>query len=158
MITEYDNVDVSNLISLKHFPPKLRKVAKLLLESPIPMTISDACKALNVNYDSIRTLIWKSKQKGNDFNEFINQQSQMLLHNNRVGVYKAVIDGAVSGSSTAHNQQKLFSQLTGDLKETPNINIGSLTLGININSLAITESAQDKGVIDIEPVIPKGKG
>ncbi|MFI5323503.1 MAG: hypothetical protein ACHQ6U_08230 [Thermodesulfobacteriota bacterium] len=156
-LTETEILDISNYISLKQYPPKLRKLAKFLLESDAPMTISEACRALDLNIESIFTMINRTRRKGNDFSEFINEQSQMLLRNNRLAVYNAVVQGAVSGSSTAHNQQKLFSQLTGDLKESPNINIGSLTLGININSLAITDSAQNKGIIDIEPVIPKGE-
>ncbi|MFI5323574.1 MAG: hypothetical protein ACHQ6U_08610 [Thermodesulfobacteriota bacterium] len=158
VVKELDSVDTSNQILLKQFPPKLRKLAKYLLESEQSMTVSDACRKLNLNRASIGTLIYKSKQKGNDFVQFVEEESKMLLHTNRIGVYKATINGAVSDTSTSHNDRKLYFQLAGDIKETPNINIGSLSLGININTIQLPESNAPKGVIDIEPSIPKGKG
>lgn len=155
--TESDVVNISNQILLKHFPPKLRKLAKHLLESEQPMTVSDACRELKLNRASIGTLIYKSKQKGNDFVEFINEQSKMLLHTNRIGVYKATIRGAVSETSTSHNDRKLFAQLVGDAKDDTKINASiTLAIGVNVSSV-IPQDDRDKGVIDVEPVIPVGK-
>ena len=155
---ESDVVDISNHILLKQFPPKLRKLAKYLLESEEPMTVSDACRDLNLNRASIGTLIYKAKQKGNDFIEFINEQSKMLLHSNRIGVYKAVVLGSVAQTSTAHQHQKLFSQLVGDTREDVRIN-SSITLAIGMNVTMVQPADQDreKGVIDTEPVIPSGR-
>lgn len=153
---ESNIVNTDNLILLKQFPPKLRKLAKHLLESDQPLTVSDACRDLNLNRASIGTLIYKSKQKGNDFVQFIEEQSKMLLHENRIGVYKAVIRGAVQETSTSHNQQKLFTLLVGDTKESTSINIGTLTVGVNVSALPVQDQ-RDKGVIDIEPYVPKGK-
>jgi hypothetical protein len=53
VVTEYDDVDISNYISLKQFAPKLRKLGKKLLESDQPLTISAACTSLNLNYENI---------------------------------------------------------------------------------------------------------
>jgi len=158
LVTEYDSVDTSNQISLKQFPPKLRKLAKKLLESDSPMTVSDACTELKLNIDSIYSMITRCRRNGNDFTQFIQEQSQALLHTNRIGVYRSVINQAVSSISTAHNQQKLFSQLVGDVKDDVRIN-GQITLAIGINTSAISPQDQDrnKGIIDVEPMVPRGK-
>ena len=155
-LSESEIADVSNCISLKQFPPKLRKLGKFLLESDVPMTITDACKVLKLNMDSIYSMIGRCRRNGNDFSEFINEQSQMLLRNNRIGVYQAVIRGAVSNSSTSHNNQKLFSQLVGDAKEDVKISVGTLAIGINITGIAPQDQDRTAGTIDVEPVIPKG--
>lgn len=154
--TDNDLVSLENTISLKGFPPKLRKLAKFLLKNDVPCTISDACRELGLNRESIGVLIWRSKQKGNDFNRFIDEQSKMILHVGKAEVYKALQQGAVSQSSTSHNDRKTYLQLTGDLKESANLNIGSLTIGVNINNVQPQDN-RDKGVIDVEPVIPKIK-
>lgn len=156
-LTESEIMDITNFISLKQFPPKLRKLARFLLESDTPVTICEACKALELNIDSIYTMIARCRRKGNDFNEFINEQSQMLLQSNRVGVYQAVIQGAVSRSSTSHNQQKLFAQLVGDAKDDMRINTQiTLAIGVNVSSV-IPQDDRDKGCIDTDPIIPDGK-
>jgi hypothetical protein len=156
-LTETEIMDITNFISLKQFPPKLRKLATFLLESDTPVTICEACKALKLNLDSIYTMIARCRRKGNDFNEFINEQSQMLLKSNRIGVYQAVIQQAVAGTSTSHNQQKLFASLVGDAKDDMRINT-SITLAIGINVTGVTpQDDRAAGQIDCEPVIPVGK-
>lgn len=155
-ITPYDQVDTSNYIDLSRFAPKLRKLGKYLLETDQPKTIKTACDELNLNYTSICTLIWKEKGKGNDFHQFIKDCAQSLLESNRVAVYSAMIKGAVSHSSTAHNDRKLFLQVGGDLKETEPININHLTIGVNVAGV-LPQDSRPKGVIDVEPFIPKGK-
>lgn len=156
-VTEYDSADVSNFIDLKQFPPVLRKLGKHLLESSDPITVSDACEKLKLNINSIYATISRCKKNGNDFMEFIDQQAKSILHVNKVAVLSSVVEGAVSRSSTSHNQQKLYFQLTGDLRESDiNINIGTLTVGVNVAALPVSDN-RDKGIIDIEPFIPKGK-
>lgn len=117
------------------------------------MTISEAIKKGNFNYDSITTIISREKKKGKDFKQFMNYQLQALLINQRLKVAKALVNGAVSNS---HMDRKLYFQLMGDLNESTNINVGSLTIGVNISSLP-ADSGRDKGVIDVEPFIPKSK-
>ena len=55
-----------NVISLKHFPPKLRKLAKYMLENEEIKTVSQACRDLNLNIKSIFTMIHRTRQNGND--------------------------------------------------------------------------------------------
>ncbi len=144
-LVESDVVDISNYISLKQFPPKLRKLGKYLLQSDQPVTIMDACKAIDVKYDSIRSMIYKSKQNGNDFNRFIAEQADMILHAGKAEVYKALQKGAVSETSTSHNDRKTYFQLTGDLKENANINTSiTLAIGINVNGV-IPQDDREKG-------------
>lgn len=150
---KHDEVILNETISLKQFPPILRKVAKKVLESDSPMSIADAARDLKLNIGSIHSTIYREKQKGNDFVCFIRDQAKLILNLNRVGVYNAVIQDAVSGASTSHNNQKLFAQLTGDLKDDVRVNIGTLAIGINASPI-IQNPDNEKGVIDVEPVIP----
>ena len=65
----------------------------------------------------------------------------------------ATVDGAVSGT---HQDRKLYYERIGKLKDSTNINVGSLTIGINVNTIA-ADSGRDKGIIDVEPFIPNAK-
>jgi hypothetical protein len=87
-----------NVISLKHFPPKLRKLARFMLESEEKKTVSQACRDLGLNIKSIFTLIHRSKQNGNDFNEFIENISDSYLNLELINVDKATVDGALNGT------------------------------------------------------------
>ena len=146
-----DAVVIEDAISLKQFPPKLRKLGKHLLESDKPMTVSQACRELNINRESIGTMIHRAKQNGNDFKAFVDEQSKMILHVGKIGVYKALQEGAVSDS---HQDRKLYFQLTGDLKEEANITVNNLTIGINIEGTKPSDTRKPKTVLDINPIIP----
>ena len=156
MLVELENgqVVLENVISLKKFPPELRKLGKYLLESPKPVTLTQACQELGLSVDSVYVSIHRAKKKGNDFQDFINQEANNILHKNKANVLRALVDGAVSES---HNDRKLYFQLTGDLKETTNINVGTLAIGINITGVTPQDQDRTAGTIDVEPVIPKGK-
>jgi len=145
-----------NVISLKHFPPKLRKLAKYLLQMDKKVTLKQACDELNVNYGSVRSLISREKKKGNDFGRFIEEQGKSVLHLNKLGVYRSLIKGAVEGSA-AHI--KLFAQITGDLEEdrAAGITIKHLTIGVNQTGTRPADLSKEKGIIDINPEIPIAK-
>ncbi len=148
-----DNTDLelTNVISLKQFPPKLRKVAKYMLQNDKPVTIIDACKAVNVNYGSMRAMIYVAKKKGNDFNEFIDQEAQAMLRASKVSIHRALVNGAVLDS---HQDRKLYYQLTGDLKEEANITVNNLTIGINIEGSKPADTRKPKTVLDVQAIIP----
>ncbi|RJQ39521.1 MAG: hypothetical protein C4555_03170 [Dehalococcoidia bacterium] len=151
-----DNSEVvlENTISLKHFYPKLRKLGKYLLTNDRPETLKEACEKAGVKYGSTRELIRRSKAKGYDFYEFLNQVSDSFLHENLVAVDGALVEGAVSGS---HNHQKLYYQRIGKLNEGPTLNVNHLTIGVNIGGILPQDSERSKGTIDVEPIIPKLK-
>lgn len=142
-----------NVISLKGFPPVLKRLGKHILESDKPLSIAQASDDLGLSLQAVYQYIWRSRKKGKDFNKFIQSVSQDYLHANKIGVVRALLDGAVSDS---HADRKLYFQLTGDLKENT-VNTGSITLNIGINTAPVSssETVQDKGVIDVEPVIPE---
>ena len=143
-------------IDLRKFPPKLRQLGKYLLQSEAPITMTQACKDLNLNRPSIGTLIYKAKRKGNDFSKFIEEQRKSVLHLNKLGVYRALIKGAVEGRA-AHI--KLFAQITGDLEEerATGITIKHLTIGVNQTGARPADLSKEKGIIDINPEIPIAK-
>src|SRR3990167_2022420 len=133
-------------ISLKQFPPKLRKLAVYLLQMDKAVTIKQACEEIDINYNSARTMMDRY-----NFREFISNIAYAYLDSNLVAVDVSLVNGAVSGS---HNHQKLYYQRIGKLTEQT-INT-SITLAIGMNVTAVTPADQDrsKGVIDVEPVIP----
>jgi len=96
------------------YPPKLRKLGRYMIEIGQLITLKEACEAVNVNYDSVRTQMVKCKRKGNDFGALVNSYAIKKLDNYKTEVYNSMIERAISGSA-AHT--KLFAQLTGDLVE-----------------------------------------
>ena len=143
----------TNSISLKMLPRSVRKVARHLLMNDEPQTLKQACETVKVNYDSFKVMTTRLRTKGIDFQSFIDEQSNIILKQEKLAVNRSLVNGAVSGS---HNHQKLYYQLTGDLKES--VSIGQITLAIGINVAGvIPQDDRDQGVIDVEPVIPAGK-
>jgi len=145
----------SNVIDLSPYPPKLRKLGKFMLESDKVLTITEACDELDISSNSIYVSINRCKKKGNDFSKLINDQFQNVLRNNRLRVGKRLIEGVVSDS---HMDRKLLFELTGDLKRDIDINVNNtLCIGINTQGVRPSDLEREKGVIDTEVIIPKGK-
>jgi len=148
-----DNISLE-VINLKPYAPKLRKLAQHILRSDSPLTIAEACLQLGLNKDSIYTMMTTAKNKGNDLSKLINSQMTNMLNENKLRIGKSLVNEAVSG---AVQSQKLYYQLTGDLKEEANITVNNLTIGINIVDSKPEDMDRDKGIIDVTPNIPKGK-
>ena len=143
-----------NVISLKHFPPKLRKLARFMLESEEKKTVSQACRDLNLNIKSIFTLIHRSKQNGNDFNEFIENISDSYLNLELINVDKATVEGALEGSA---RDRELFYKRADKLHDKPQIAINtnlSLTYAVQVNEGTNTDN-REKGENSLIPFIPK---
>jgi len=143
-----------NVISLKHFPPKLRKLARFMLESEEKKTVSEACRDLNLNIKSIFTLIHRSKQNGNDFNEFIENISDSYLNLELINVDKATVKGALEGTA---RDREIYYKRINKLKEPRNIEITSnlsLTYAVQVNEGANTDR-REKGENSLIPFIPK---
>ena len=149
-----DTVTFDNSISLKRFPPKLRKVAKILLSSNEPITLKEASEKANVLYDTVRQEIWKHKKKGNDFHQFIADIGDTFLHENLLAVDISTAKEAVLGT---HQDRKLYYQRIGKLTEaTANTQV-HLAIGVNIAGFPPQDQARDKGVLDTQAFIPRGK-
>jgi len=88
------------------------------------ITIKKACNDMNLNYDSMNTLICRYRRKGKDFNALVNSYAIKKLDNYKTEVYDSMSERAISGSL---GHQKLFAQLTGDLVEKQQIdhNLGA---------------------------------
>ena len=152
--TRDNTVVLENAISLRQFPPLLRKLGKFLLKYDHPITISVACDELNLNKESVYSSIWRSKSNGNDFNRFINEHDKSILNANKLAVYDRLIERAVSDSSTSHNDRKTYLQLTGDLKEENTLNVNNLRIGVNITGSKPGDLEKQKGIVDAPPIIP----
>jgi len=144
-------LDGDKTIILSQFPRKLKLLGKFMLQNEDSLTIAEACERLELNKDSIYTMITRCRRKGNDFSKLINDQLQNVLHENKLRIGKSLVKEAVSGS---HNHQKLYFQLTGDLKEEANITVNNLTIGINIEGSRPVDTRRPKGTIDVTPIIP----
>jgi len=143
-------------LTLNDFPSSLRKLAKFMLNNEDIMIVSEAIKKGNFNYSSITTIMSREKKKGKDFKKFMNNQMQLLLNGQKLKVAKALIAGAVSNS---HADRKLYFLLTRDLEtdNNPGIHIKHLTIGINQLGTRPADLSKEKGIIDINPEIPKIK-
>ena len=146
-----------NVISLKHFPPKLRKLARFMLESEEKKTVSEACRDLGLNRKSIFTLIHRSKQNGNDFNELLSDISDNYLNLELINVDKATVKGALEGTA---RDREIYYKRINKLKEPRNIEITSnlsLTYAVQVNEGANTDN-REKGENSLTPFIPANKG
>ncbi len=133
-----------NVISLKHFPPKLRKLARFMLESEEKKTVSQACRELDLNRKSIFSMIHRSKQNGNDFNEFLENISDNYLNLELINVDKATVKGALEGTA---RDREIYYKRINKLKEPRNIEITStlsLTYAVNVDNIE-TSSERKKG-------------
>lgn len=143
-------IEDSQNLSLNDFPKSLRKLGQYMLNNDEIMTVTEAIKKGNFNYDSVTTIISRERKKGKDFKLFMNNQLKALLNRQKLKVAKALIKRAVSDS---HMDRKLYFQLTNDLQEGSNINVNILTVGYNINPLPVG-SEREKGEIRVQPFIP----
>jgi hypothetical protein len=142
-----------NVISLKHFPPKLRKLARFMLESEEKKTVSEACRELDLNRKSIFSMIHRSKQNGNDFNEFIENISDSYLNLELINVDKATVDGALTGTS---RDRELYYKRINKLHDKAQIEINtklSLTYAVQVNEGSNTDK-REKGENSLIPYIP----
>ena len=144
-------VELTNVIDLTPYAPKLRQLAQHILQSDSPLTIVEACQQLGLNKDSIYTMMMRAKKKGNDLSKLINSQMMNMLNENRLRIGKSLVNGAVLG---AVQSQKLYYQLTGDLKEEANITVNNLTIGINIEGTKPSDTRKPKTVLDVQAIIP----
>ena len=142
-----------NVISLKHFPNKLRKVAKYLLQMDKKVTIKQACEDINVNYGSIRSQISREKIKGNDFYAFIEAVSEAYLNSSLIAVDSATVEGALNGSA---RDRELYYKRAGKLHDRPQIEINtslSLTYAVQVNEGSNRDN-REKGENSLIPYIP----
>lgn len=152
VVEEKEDVFIAeNAISLKRFPRALQKVAKTMLASDGPMTLKEASLKAGVPYDTTRGTIHRYRKKGIDFQRFIDNEATAMLKQDKIAVHRALLGGAVSGS---HQHQKLYYQLTGDLKETTSTTNITLAIGINATPHSGPANGSEKGVLDVEPVVP----
>jgi len=101
------------------YPPKLRKLGRYMIELGELITIKKACNDMNLNYDSMNTLICRYRRKDKDFRGLVNSYAIKKLDNYKTEVYDSMTERAISGSL---GHQKLYSQLVGDYTERQQIN------------------------------------
>lgn len=145
-----------NSISLKHFPYKLRKLGKYLLQSDKKITIKQACEDINVNYSSIRSQISREKIKGNDFYAFIEAVSEAYLNSSLIAVDSATVEGALNGSA---RDREIYYKRTDKWHDKPQIAINtnlSLTYAVQVNEGVNTDN-REKGENSLIPFIPANK-
>lgn len=148
-----EELKLDNATSLKHFPYKLRKVAKYLLQMDKKVTIKQACEDLNVNYSSIRSQISREKIKGNDFYAFIEAVSEAYLNSSLIAVDSATVEGALNGSA---RDRELYYKRAGKLHDRPQIEINtslSLTYAVQVNEGSNRDN-REKGENSLIPYIP----
>ena len=105
-------------LKLENFPPRLRRIAEIMINSIEFYSLKKVCELADVNYDSAKTMIARYRKRGIDFNEFVSSKVVELLRKGKYDVYKSLREGVINGSA-AH--LKLFAQLTGDLVEKQQI-------------------------------------
>ncbi len=142
-----------NELSLKDFPPKLRRLARFMLENEEKKTVSHACRELGFNKRSIFTMIHRSKRKGHDFNELLADVSDFYLKTELINVDKKTIEWALTGSA---RDRELFYKRIGVLKNSPKIEINNnlgLTFAVKVDNVS-DSNKRPKGQNELRPYIP----
>jgi len=99
-------------------------------------------------------LIHRSKQNGNDFNEFLENVSDNYLKIELINVDKATVEGALSGSA---RDREIYYKRINKLKEAPQVEITnnlSLTYAVQVNEGSNRDN-REKGENSLIPYIPK---
>ena len=146
-----------NVISLKHFPYKLRKIGKIMLQSESKMTLKEACEAAGVNYGSIRSTISREKKKGNDFYKLLEEEADQYLKIHLLAVDAATVQGALEDSA---RDRELFYKRVGKLKESIQVEINnnlSLTYAVKVDTSVSDSNKRSKGQNELIPYIPNTK-
>ena len=123
------------------YPPKLRKLGRYMIELGELITIKKACNDMNLNYDSMNTLICRYRRKGKDFRHLVNSYAIKKLDNYKTEVYDSMTERALSGSL---GHQKLYSQLVGDYTERQQINHNLQAKIVVFSSSRIPQDLQEE--------------
>ena len=128
---------------IKDFPKKLQKLAVEMINSADFCTIKEACRRVDLNYESVTTMISRCNKKGNDFHGLVSDNIINVLKRKRPEVYRSLVDRALDGS---HTHQKLYSQLVGDIQTGSNHNVN-----VNIqNNVRFPVSKSDVIPVDLQ--------
>jgi hypothetical protein len=124
-----------------------------MLESEEKKTVSEACRDLNLNIKSIFTLIHRSKQNGNDFNELLSDISDFYLKTELISVDTRTVEGALHGTA---RDREIYYKRTDKLSDKPQVEINtnlSLTYAVQVNEGANRDN-REKGENSLIPYIP----
>jgi hypothetical protein len=125
-----------------------------MLESEEKKTVSEACRELDLNRKSIFSMIHRSKQNGNDFNELLSDIADFYLKTELINVDKATVEGALNGKA---RDRELYYKRAGKLHDRPQIEINtnlSLTYAVQVNEGSNRDN-REKGENSLIPYIPK---
>ena len=142
---------------LSRFPPKLRRLAEYLIYNMECESIKEACDMLNLNYDSIETMMSRYRRKyGMDLIDYVNDEWKKGLHRTKIFRRNSLVKRAMDGVMKA---QELSWKLDGSLVERQEIkhDIGlsfvfcTDTIPEDILQKRVKEKANTP-VIDVEPI------
>src|SRR3990170_5223718 len=151
---------VKKEIKTTEFPPKLRRLAEYLIYNMECESIKEACDRLNLNYDSIETMMSRYRRKyGMDLIDYVNDEWKKGLHRTKIFRRNSLVKRAMDGVMKA---QELSWKLDGSLVERQEIK-HDIGLSFVLCSDTIPEDIKQERekekkktpVIDVEP-IPKG--
>ena len=109
------HLDQTRKLTLKDFPPLLRKVALVMLESETKMTITGACTVAKVNAGSAIQLIHRQRKKGKNFYDLLNKELYEELRNKVHSVDLASYEKGLEGT---HKDRELFYKRFGFIQDT----------------------------------------
>src|SRR3989337_2646545 len=102
-------------VELSRFPPKLRRLAEYLIYNMECESIKEACDMLNLNYDSIETMMSRYRRKyGMDLIDYVNDEWKKGLHRTKIFRRNSLVKRAMDGVMKA---QELSWKLDGSLIE-----------------------------------------
>ena len=142
---------------LSRFPPKLRRLAEYLIYNMECESIKEACDMLNLNYDSIETMMSRYRRKyGMDLIDYVNDEWKKGLHRTKIFRRNSLVKRAMDGVMKA---QELSWKLDGSLVERQeikhDIGLSFVFCTDTIPEDILQKRAKEKAntpVIDVEPI------
>ncbi len=133
------------------FQPQVRKVIKVFVqkfaedpESIVNLTLKEACRTANVNYDSVRNQIMKKRQKGLNFWDLLANRGYQRLKDS---IHEVDMVTYLRGLTGAHRDRELFYRRL----RTPGFTDPKTEINVNIQS-SFNTVVCPSGPPDLEPI------
>lgn len=139
--------------TLKDFPPKLRKLAKFMIENTDYESKKDACLTLGLNPDNIYTYIHRFDKKSPvSFDDFVSKYWKRGFNRAKPYVRNSLVQGAING---AGKHQELYWKLSGEMVEkhehTHEAKVQFIFSAAQIPQDIIEEREKEGKIIDVTP-------
>ncbi len=110
-----DTIQDTTKLSLKDFPPILRKIASNLVLSEDNISLAEVCRMTHTNYSSVISALDRCRKKGKDFYALVNDNIDEKL---KSGAYRIKSKIFEKGLEDSYKDRELYLKMYGFITET----------------------------------------